>query len=156
MKHLLSLVVVASVVSAAPAFSEDASPELASEIMDLARAEWTALAAKDVAAAGKNTSDEYSEFNPQMPTRVEGKSLAMRLAEAQGKASGKQLADEMLNPKVQVYGDTAILSYNYFGLNQNKDGEISAIRAKSTRVYVKQGGKWMLVHANFGADPTEN
>ncbi|MGI8561547.1 MAG: hypothetical protein ACR2J7_08985 [Luteimonas sp.] len=27
--------------------------------------------------------------------------------------------------------------------------KISNSFAKSTRVYVKQGGKWMLVHANF-------
>ena len=59
----------------------------------------------------------------------------------------------MLNPKVQVYGDTAILSYNFFGLEQNKDGKVTPSRAKSTRVYVKQGGRWMLVHANFAADP---
>jgi len=37
-------------------------------------------------------------------------------------------------------------------MSQDKDGKIDPVRAKSTRVYVKQGGKWMLVHANFGAD----
>ena len=26
-------------------------------------------------------------------------------------------------------------------------------RAKSTRVFVQQGGEWMLVHANFAPDP---
>jgi len=59
----------------------------------------------------------------------------------------------MANPKVQLYGDVAILSYNYVGLIQGKDGKVEPSRAKSTRVYVKQGGRWMLVHANFGADP---
>ena len=59
----------------------------------------------------------------------------------------------MANPKVQVYGDVAILSYNYVGVVQDKDGRNEPVRAKSTRVYVKQRGKWILVHANFGADP---
>ena len=59
----------------------------------------------------------------------------------------------MLNPKVQVYGDTAILSYNFFGLEQDKDGKVKPTRATSSRVYVKQDRKWRLVHANFGADP---
>jgi ketosteroid isomerase-like protein len=59
----------------------------------------------------------------------------------------------MVNEKVQVYGDVAILTYNYVGATKNKDGQVEPARAKSTRVYVKQGGRWMLVHANFGADP---
>ena len=56
---------------------------------------------------------------------------------------------EMANEKVQVYGDVAILSYNYIASIKNKDGKVSPAMAKSTRVYVKQGGQWMLVHANF-------
>jgi len=55
----------------------------------------------------------------------------------------------MANPKVQVYGDTAILSYNFVGLNKDKDGKITPSSAKSSRVYIKMNGKWMLVHANF-------
>ena len=53
------------------------------------------------------------------------------------------------NPKVQVYGDVAILSYNFVGMTQDKEGKTEPVRAKSTRVYAKQTGKWMLVHANF-------
>ena len=36
---------------------------------------------------------------------------------------------------------------------QDKDGKTTPTRAKSTRVFVKKGDKWMLVHANFGTDP---
>jgi ketosteroid isomerase-like protein len=64
--------------------------------------------------------------------------------------SGSVIAADMANEKVQVYGDVAILSYNYVGLTRDKDGKIEPSKAKSTRVYVKQGGQWMLVHANFG------
>ena len=56
---------------------------------------------------------------------------------------------EMANPKVQVYGDVAILTYNYLGMNRDKDGETHANAAKSTRVYAKINGTWKLVHANF-------
>ncbi|MGA8212820.1 MAG: hypothetical protein WB799_04460 [Candidatus Sulfotelmatobacter sp.] len=57
------------------------------------------------------------------------------------------MVTEIINPKVQVYGDTAILTYNFAGLRQAKDGKIEPDTAKVTRVYVKQTGKWMLVHA---------
>jgi ketosteroid isomerase-like protein len=80
--------------------------------------------------------------------------MSSRLAEAAGKASGKTIAAEMANPKVQVYnGNVAILTYNYVGVTQDKDGKTEPTRAKSTRVFVKKGDKWMLVHANFGSDP---
>ena len=59
----------------------------------------------------------------------------------------------MLNPKVQVYGDVAILTYNFAGVEKDKDGETKPTRAKSTRVYAKINGKWKLVHANFASDP---
>ena len=75
------------------------------------------------------------------------------MQEANATGSGSGIFSDMANPKVQVYGDVAILSYNYMGINKDKDGGLENIRAKSTRVYVKKGGRWMLVHANFGADP---
>ncbi len=36
-------------------------------------------------------------------------------------------------------------------MKKNKDGKVEPNLAKSTRVYVKKDGKWMLVHANFGS-----
>jgi len=55
----------------------------------------------------------------------------------------------MMNARVQVYGDVAILSYNYVGVNQKKGGQTNSSAAKSTRVYAKIGGQWKLVHANL-------
>ncbi len=70
------------------------------------------------------------------------------MAEAVNHADGELVMAEMVNPKVQVHGDTAILTYNYVGMNL-VDGEASPDLAKSTRVYVKNGHGWKLVHANF-------
>ncbi|HKZ53301.1 MAG TPA: nuclear transport factor 2 family protein, partial [Candidatus Acidoferrales bacterium] len=93
----------------------------------------------------------YTEFNSDYPTRLDGKALNVRLAEAQSKGPGRMVAGEMANEKVQVYGDVAILTYNFVGARVNKDGEVEPQLAKSTRVYVKKNGQWWLVHANFGA-----
>jgi ketosteroid isomerase-like protein len=125
----------------------------ADEIVTLTKAQWAAENQKNIAEAMKSLADDYTEFNSDAATRIEGKALATRLGEAAVKDSGVPLASEMLNPKVQVYGDVAILSYNYFGVTQGKDGKLETSRAKSTRVYIKQAGQWKLVHANFGADP---
>jgi ketosteroid isomerase-like protein len=59
------------------------------------------------------------------------------------------MVGDMANDKVQVYGDTAILTYNYVRIARAKDGKITPGNAKLTRVYNRQNGHWMLVHANF-------
>ena len=129
--------------------------QVADEIMGMVKAQWAAQAADpgNTAEIYKNVADDYTEFNGDYSTRVDGKNVAMRFAEPAGTAPGRRVAAEMLNPKVQVYGDVAILSYNFAGLNKNKDGELKPFKAKSTRVYAKQNGKWKMVHGNFGSDP---
>ncbi len=135
---------------------QSANQSVADDVIAMVKAQWAAEM-KDptnVAEQMKNIADDYTEFNGDYSTRLEGKGLSMRLAEAGAGSSTKSVAGEMANSKVQVYnGDVAILSYNYVGLLKDKDGKTEPSRAKSTRVYVKQNGKWMLVHANFGADP---
>lgn len=158
MKRIMLIVIVSAACSALTwqASAEPADQATADAVIAMTKAQWAA-GMKDptnIAAQSKDTADDYTEFNAQYATRLDGKAMNDRLAEAAGKDSGKGVASEMANPKVQVYnGDVAILTYNYVGLNIDKDGKTEAQRAKSTRVFVKKGDKWMLVHANFGADP---
>ena|ERR1051325_3349131 len=158
MKKLM-LVLIAS--GCCTAFAMNASAQqsdqaIADAIIAMTKAQWAA-GIKDptnVSELSKDMSDDYTEFNGDYATRLDGKAMNSRLAEAAGKDSGKTLGAEMANPKVQVYnGNVAILTYNYVGLSQDKDGKTTPNRAKSTRVYVKKDNKWMLVHANFAADP---
>jgi len=132
-------------------FAQASQKQAADEVIAATKAQWAAEMRKDTAAAMKNVADDYTEFNSDFLTRLDGKAISARLSEAQAGGSGSLVAAEMTNEKVQVYGDVAILTYNFAGVSKNKDGETETTRAKSTRVYVKQGGQWWLVHANFGA-----
>ena len=160
MKKLMLVLVVSACCSAftmnASAQAQPADQATADAVIAMTKAQW-AVGMKDptnVAEQSKDMSDDYTEFNGQYATRLDGKAMNSRLAEASGKESGKGIAAEMANPKVQIYnGNVAILTYNYVGLTQDKDGKTEPNRAKSTRVYVKKGEKWTLVHANFGSDP---
>jgi ketosteroid isomerase-like protein len=128
---------------------------IADEVMAMAKAQWAAENATppNVAEDFSAIADDYTEFNGDYSTRLDGKPINLRLAEAGNRASGRTIISEMANPKVQVYGDTAILSYNFVGLTIDKDGKTEPSRAKSTRVYYKIDGQWKLVHANFAPDP---
>ena len=131
--------------------TEAASKDVADEIISITKAQWAAEMKKDSSTAMKNIASDYTEFNFTYPTRLDGKELNQRLAEAQMAASGDLVAAEMANEKVQVYGDTAILTYNFIGAVKEKDGTVEPLRAKSTRVYIRENNRWMLVHANFAA-----
>ena len=142
--------------ASAQAQAPQADQAISDAVIAMVKAQWAAEIKdpKNVAEQSKDMSDDYTEFNGDYATRLDGKAMSSRLAEAAGKASGKSIAAEMANPKVQVYnGNVAILTYNYVGVIQDKDGKTEPSRAKSTRVYVKKGDKWTLVHANFGSDP---
>jgi ketosteroid isomerase-like protein len=131
------------------ASTQSAPPAASDEVVALTKAQWAAEMKKDVATAMKNVADDYTEFNPDYPTRLDGKQISWKLAEAANGGSDSLVAAEMANEKVQVYGDVAILTYNFIGSTKNKDGKVEATRAKSTRVYVKKNNQWWLVHANF-------
>jgi len=153
---LMSFTFLAIVFSSTQLFAQTAPPSVEDEVIAITYAQWKANMEKNTAESNKILADDYTEFNPGFSTRIDGKTLNSRFGEAADKSPGQVILAEMLNPKIQVYGDVAILSYNYAGVNQNKDGENTNIKAKSTRVYVKMNGSWKLVHANFALDPSNN
>jgi ketosteroid isomerase-like protein len=125
-------------------------PKVAAEVMAITRAQWAAEAqGKSIAEQNAALADDYTEFNGDYPVRIDGKAANVALYEATARSGEKSVLGEMMNPKVQVYGDVAILTYNYVGVTQAKDGKTTSSKAKSTRVYAKVGGAWKLVHANF-------
>jgi ketosteroid isomerase-like protein len=124
------------------------NPQVAAEIMALARAQWASeIAGEPMAQQNASLADDYTEFNGDFPTLLVGKTMSTRMGEVT--PADKPMYSDMQNGRVQVYGDAAVLTYNFAGLRRGADGKLTTSLAKSTRVYVKQSGKWMLVHANF-------
>ena len=151
MKHLYSRAVLAAllVMPLQAALAGD-DPKVAAEVIAVTRAAWAAEAqGKSIAEQNAVLADDYTEFNPDYPVRIDGKAANVALYEAQARSGGKSIAGDMMNAKVQVYGDVAILTYNFVGVVEEKDGKTDNNAAKSTRVYAKIGGQWKLVHANF-------
>jgi ketosteroid isomerase-like protein len=60
---------------------------------------------------------------------------------------------QMYNPRVQVYGDTAVLTYNS-SVSATFAGQPMNYTAKATVVYVKQGNTWRVVHAHESMNPS--
>lgn len=152
MKHGLGLAVISALmVVATPALAQDADK---AAVMAAARAQWVA-GMQNASPAEQNATlaDDYTEFNGSTPALLKGKKTADAMLAAYMQDGSRILYADMENPNVQIYGNTAILAYNYVGVNKNKDGTVDPQNAKSTRVYVKMNGQWKLVHANFQPVP---
>ena len=54
---------------------------------------------------------------------------------------------QMYNPRVQVYGDTAVLTYNSMA-TIDFGGRPMHYTSKVTQVYVRQGSAWRVVHSH--------
>ena len=134
-------------LAATPALAAD-NPQVAAEVMALARAQWASeIANQPMAQQNMSLADDYTEFNGDFPTLLVGKAMATRMGEVA--PNDKAMYSDMRNAHVQVYGDTAILTYNFAGLRRAADGKVAPSLAKSSRIYVKMNGQWKLVHANF-------
>jgi hypothetical protein len=146
--HGVSAAAIAALMMlSGPAVAAD-NPQVSAEIMALARAQWASeIANEPMAQQNVSLAEDYTEFNGDFPTLLVGKTMSTRMGEVT--PYDKAMYSDMQNGRVQTYGDTAVLTYNFAGLRRGADGKVISSRAKSTRVYVKEGGKWMLVHANF-------
>jgi ketosteroid isomerase-like protein len=146
-----TIVIAFACAYASAAFAGE-DPKIAAEVMAAARAQWAVEAAGGpIAEEMATVADDYTEFNPDYPVRLDGKTANAKLYEASERDGTKPIAADMMNPKVQVYGDVAILTYSYTGVTQAKDGKTKAGTGKSTRVYARQNGQWKLVHAHFSS-----
>lgn len=154
MKKLLGIAVGATLMATgAPAWADDHMTDKQA-VMDAARAQWAAgMRNASAAEIMATVADDYTEFNGSTPALITGKDTATALTSAYQQDGSQTLYADMENAHVQIYGDTAILSYNYVGVNRDKDGNVEPQNAKSTRVYVRMDGEWKLVHANFQPVP---
>ena len=119
-----------------------------------------ANAEADILAQERLALDQWSAGNPQgyahsatgdvtyfddiaAATRIEGREAWL---EYLGTLPVPPHDDEILDPKVQVYGDIGILTQHYHGLGP--DGEVLS-RWKATSVYRHVEGTWRTVHAHW-------
>lgn len=153
----LAIICLASIPAFAASDPElQSNGQIAAAVIAMAKAGWAAEMKEptNIPPQYADHADDYTEFNGDYATRLEGKAQAMRFGEAGSTSFDHRVAAETANAKVQVHnGDTAILTYNYMGMSRDKDGKMTPSRAKSTRIYVKLDGNWKLVHANFASDP---
>lgn len=91
---------------------------------------------------------DYSYFDPSLDRRLDGsEAMADYLEPIRGKI--RYEGSTFLNPRVQAFGDAAVLSYNYVSSGENGNGASGQTPWNVTEVYARGTGGWKLVHSHF-------
>jgi ketosteroid isomerase-like protein len=122
-----------------------------SQIIENVQQMWTAVSENDLEKYLSYIHPDYSVFGEGDVYLHEGKAKErIDYADYLGRASGVRTF--MHQPKVTVRGDTAWLTYHWNDAGYIK-GERFTSRGKSTRLFVKEDGKWLCIHSHFTAIP---
>jgi ketosteroid isomerase-like protein len=90
--------------------------------------------------------NDLTLFTPSNPYRVDGKQEDQKEFEwSLGRSRTTVHFFQELQPSVQVYGNTAIVTYYNRGA-YGPDGNEQMYYFKETDVLVKEDGKWLIVH----------
>ncbi|MGB7922739.1 MAG: nuclear transport factor 2 family protein [Pyrinomonadaceae bacterium] len=162
MKKYLSLVVVLSIlviaglsiVGTKGKAAETPQQTIANQIIAREKASVDAWQRKDKAFYADFLTDDATYFSSQNPyLEVDAKENFLPKFE-QFAEMFKFNNFQMYNASVQVYGDTAILTYNS-AISANFAGQPLNYTAKVTSVYVKQGNVWRVVHGHESVNPAQ-
>lgn len=116
----------------------------AKAILDQEHALWAALRDEQMDAVEINLDENYSTLQDGQAYRIQGKSTY--LSSAKDWVSQNELKSfQLLDPKLEVLGDTALLTYYYTSSGVSTNGTFSH-SGKATSVYVRKDGKWLALH----------
>jgi ketosteroid isomerase-like protein len=157
-KQLLSLIVVLFVLASGLFFitkgtSAEASQQaITVQIIAREKASIEAWQRKDKAFFADFMSEDATYFAPLNPYLETDPKTNFLPKFEQYVEQFKYIDHQMYNPRVQVYGDTAILTYNGSS-TISMGGQPISYTGKMTSVYVKQGNTWRVVHAHESMNP---
>jgi ketosteroid isomerase-like protein len=95
------------------------------------------------------SADDVTYFDPFLTKPVNGLTeYKDYLKQAEGNVNYQ--VSEFIDPKVDFFGNTAVLSYNYRSCVLDTDGsEVSQMLWNTTEVYFKRAADWQIVHTHW-------
>ena len=136
---MMAIPVLAVVPAAKPA------DDLTAEIIAMEKAMLDRWGTGDTDSFLELAAPEITYFDPSLDKRLVGREAFEKFL-APLKGTFRVPKYEMIDPKVQVHGEAAVLSYNMIDYNETG---INTFRMNVTEVYARQDGRWILFHSHF-------
>lgn len=153
MRSLLICAVIA--VLPAVAAGQPSQSSQASQAKDVAEitaalvAMWDAIEKGDVDRYATYVHPDFTSFGENDTYLTEGKAAEVRNYRAYlQRATG--VHTDMHQPVITVRGDTAWITY-YWTDAGTIEGKRFTSRGKSTRIFVRDGGRWLCIHGHYTA-----
>lgn len=95
------------------------------------------------------SAPDVTYFDSGTPQRVDGlEALKAEYAPREGKIHYDVM--EFIDPRIQVHGDMAVLTYRFFSTQLNPDGSIAKRTPwNCTEVFVRNEGRWRIIHTHW-------
>ena len=116
-------------------------------ILNTLTAMWDAIEKEDIDRYATFVHDDFTQFGETDPTLNIGKQIEIEGVREWVKTS-KNIHTEMIEPKVTIKNNVAWITY-YWSDNGTTNGKPFASKGKSTRIFVKQNGKWLCIHGHY-------
>ena len=94
-------------------------------------------------------STEVTYFDPVQEKRIDGlEAMRAMLAPLVGRINVDRY--DMIDPRVQQYGDAALLTFNLVSYRTQPDGaEIAISSWNASEMYARVDGRWAIVHSHW-------
>ncbi len=113
---------------------------------------WDAIEEGDLARYAAHLHPDFTSFGETDPYLNEGKAYELRsVADWIKRVPG--VHTEMHQPRVTVHGDTAWITYYWTDVGIGTEGVRQTSAGKSTRIFVKEGGRWLCIHGHYTLAP---
>lgn len=137
-----------SLISAQPNDANQADKDkIIAAVVDM----WNAIETGDAERYAAYIHPDYTGFGESDVYLREGRQLELEsIQEFITRAKG--VHTDMHQPKVVIRGNTAWITYYWSDYGYISDERYTS-RGKSTRIFAKEGGKWLCIHAHFTEVP---
>lgn len=148
MKFITALALLLSFTFAPLANANDKADSV--QITDAIVSMWAAVERGDVEGYLTHIHDDYTLFGEGDIYLQSGKALE-RASYTDYLARAKNVRTFMHQPQIQIRGDTAWVLYYWSDVGYMNDGTRFTSTGKSTRIFVKENGRWLCIHGHFTA-----
>jgi ketosteroid isomerase-like protein len=126
-----------------------AAQEAAPDVVKMERAALERWGKGDPQGYLEIMATDVTYFDPVQEKRVDGiEAMKRMLAPIAGKIKVSRF--DMIDPKVQRHGDSALLTFNLVSYVTQPDGKEGAIaRWNSSELYGRVNGQWRIVHSHW-------
>ncbi len=148
MKTRSCLFVLAVLTSLAGSSAAQSAGGDVEQIKGVLTAMWDAIEKGDVNRYASHVHPDFTAFGENDTYLTVGKDLEIR-----GITSYLQryrdVHTEMRHPDVKIRGDVAWITYYWTDEGYTVEGERVTSQGKSTRIFVKENGKWLCIHGHY-------